>query len=213
MQMNRLRLLNLFVRHSLGIGGFVLILAACTGSDLETVENRDASGNLERFERRKKDFAKQGRYQRFSPDGKLIEEAFFKNDSLDGERRLFFPNGAVDVVEHYSNGVFAGKYLKYAENGALLLEQPFVNGQIEGVSIGYYPNGQIAEKVTFRDSEENGPFTEYYENGQLKAEGAYVPDEDGPLEDGELKEYDSTGTLVRIADCRRGVCITRWKQE
>ncbi len=203
MQTNRLRLFYLFL----------VILSACAGSGTETIENRDAEGNLVRFERRKKDFAKQGRYQRFHPDGQLAEEAFYKNDSLDGERRLFYPNGQVDVVEHYANGMFSGKYQKFREDGTLQLEQNFVNGQIEGESIGYFSNGKIAEKVAFKNSEENGPFFEYYDNGQPKAEGTYVPSEDGPLEDGELKEYDSTGTLVRIADCKLGICHTRWKKE
>ena len=192
---------------------FLSLFAACAGEAIETVENRDTYGNLERFERRKKDFAREGRYQRFNPEGKLLEEAHYRNDSLDGERRLFYTNGQVDVVEHYDNGTFSGKYQKFSDKGALMLEQVFEKGQIEGPSIAYYANGTVAEKVMFKNGEENGPFTEYYSSGVLKTEGGYVPGEDGPLEDGELREYDSTGTLVRIANCKRGICQTQWKKE
>ena len=71
---------------------FLLIFLSQTAcsSDVETVENRDDQGRMERFSRRKKDFAKQGLYQKFYPDGKLSEEAHFVNDSLEGvrERRI-----------------------------------------------------------------------------------------------------------------------------
>jgi antitoxin component YwqK of YwqJK toxin-antitoxin module len=69
------------------------------------------------------------------------------------------------------------------------------------------------EKVMLKDNVENGPFSEYYENGTLKTEGTYTPNEDGDgLEDGELKEYDENGQLIRIADCKLGMCLTRWKK-
>ena len=187
-------------------------MVACSGS-VEKVEDRNERGQLERFERRKKDFAKEGLYQRFDEKGVLLEEAHYKNDTLDGERKYFYPSGALESIEHYSNGIYHGKYLKYYDSGTLQVEQEFVSGALEGWSTAYYPNGVVKEKVTLVHNEENGPFTEFYENGQKKAEGRYVPGEDFPMEQGELKEYDETGQLVRIADCQSGICKTKWKKE
>lgn len=195
--------------------GFIWLFCplACVNSPVETVEHRNERGQMERFERRKKDFAKEGLYQRFSSDGGLLEEAHYRNDTLDGERKYFYPGGKPESTEQYQKGVYHGKYRKFYENGTLQLEQEFVNGVLEGLSIAYYPSGVVKEKVMLRDNAENGPFTEYYENGVLKAEGSYIPGEDLPLEQGELKEYDETGQLVRIADCQSGICRTRWKKE
>ena len=109
-------------------------------------------------------------------------------------------------------GTFEGKYQKFRPDGSLEIEQTYVHGALEGYSIRYYTNGQVEEKVMLKDSEENGPFTEYYPNGKLKAEGTYQYVEDSAVEQGELREYDSTGTLIRIADCDNGVCRTRWKK-
>lgn len=202
------------LRYFAALAGLCAGLLACSPPPAtETVEVRDPDGRLERYERRKSDYAKEGRYQRFSAEGGLVEEAFFKNDTLDGERKLFYPGGKVEIVETYRRGVFHGPYRRYYESGALYAEQTYVDGQLEGLSTVYYPNGQVKEKVVLEHNEENGPFTEYYENGALKAEGSYIPDEDGGLEQGELREYDSTGVLVRIADCERGVCRTRWRKE
>ncbi len=138
---------------------------SCINSPIEKVEHKNDQGQLERFERRKKDFAKEGLYQRFSEKGELLEEAQYSNDSLDGERKYF------------------------------------------------YANGKVKEKVMLHNNDENGPFTEYYENGAIKAEGNYIPGEDVPLEQGELREYDETGQLIRIADCQSGICHTKWKKE
>jgi len=194
-------------------GLFMLFQVFCTGNNLETVESRDAEGRLERWQRNKTDFAKEGLYQRFSPDGTIAEEAHYVRDSLDGERKFFFPNGRLESVEHYRNGVFHGKYRKYDENGNLLVEQEFADGAMQGLSLVYYPNGVLKEKYTIRDNEENGPFQEFYENGNIRTEGAYAPGKDGTAEQGELKEYDENGQLVRIADCRDGICLTKWKKD
>lgn len=189
-----------------------LFLNACQENAIETVETRTPEGQTERFQRRKKDFAKEGLYQRLSPQGQLLEEARYTNDSLEGERKYFFPNGAVESVESYRRGQYHGPYRKYYENGQLYLEQEFVNGAMQGISTIYFPNGKVREKVSIRDNEEDGPFQEYWENGNLHFEGTYTPGEDGSSEQGELKEYDEAGQLVRIADCNRGVCLTKWKK-
>jgi antitoxin component YwqK of YwqJK toxin-antitoxin module len=182
-------------------------------SPTEKTETRDAEGYLERFERRKKDFAKEGLYQKFSPNGTLIVEAHYQNDTLHGERKFFYPNGTMESTEYYVRGNYHGPYRKYYQDGQLELEQNFVNGSMQGLSLKYYPNGQLAEKVSVVDSDDNGPFWEYYENGKLKAEGFYVPTEDGEsVENGELKEYDEQGQLIRIAMCHNGMCNTTWKK-
>ena len=196
----------------LAAAGLLLALISCRQSNVETTETRDAEGRIERFQRRKTDFAKEGLYQKFAADGKLLEEAHYRNDTLDGERKYFYPNGAVESVERYQRGAYHGKYQKYYENGQLQVEQEFVNGAMQGFSLRYYPNGTLQEKVAIRDNEENGPFQEYWENGNLKTEGTYQPSEDGSLEQGEIREYDENGQLVRIADCNKGVCVTRWKR-
>lgn len=193
-------------------GLFVLFQTFCKKNPLETVETRDAEGYLERFQRRKTDFAKEGLYQKFAPDGKMLEEANYLNDTLEGERKYFFPNGAVESIERYRRGQYHGKYQKFYENGQLFVEQDFVNGAMQGFSLRYYQNGSLQEKVSIRDNEENGPFWEYWENGNLKTEGTYAPFRGESSEQGELKEYDENGQLIRIADCKNGICVTRWKK-
>lgn len=186
---------------------------ACNGISVETVEIKDDTGRLERFQRNKKDLSKEGLYQRYTADGKLELEAHYHQNLLQGEKKYFYPSGQLEVLENYQNDQLNGPYRKYYENGVLKIEQTFVQGLMQGQSIRYYPNGNVEERVTMKDSEEMGPFQEYYENGNLKAEGSYAPVADeSAVEQGELKEYDENGQLIRIADCTDGRCITRWKK-
>lgn len=185
------------------------LFPACQ-SDIETIEHRDEHGRLERYQRRKKDFAKEGLYQRFHEKGYLLEEAHYRNDTLDGERKFFHPNGKVERIEHFQNGVYAGKFQQFYENGQLQLEQEYVDGALEGLSTAWYPSGVMKEKVTLRENEENGPFTEWYENGKLKAVGSYI---DGDNEQDSLKLYDTLGQLERVLMCQMGACRTVWVRE
>jgi antitoxin component YwqK of YwqJK toxin-antitoxin module len=189
-----------------------LCCIAC--SKVETVEFRDDSGHLERYERLKKTYAKHGMYEKFGPNGQLILKARYQNDTLDGERIYFYPNGKTESVETFVRGIYHGPYRKYYDDGTLQVEQNYVNGAMEGWSLAYYPNGKLREKVMLKNNDENGPFFEYYENGVLQAEGQYGPDTNGdPAEQGILKEYDEKGQLVRTADCIDGRCTTRSKTE
>lgn len=185
---------------------------ACT-PDHETAWSTDDAGRKIQYVRRKKDFAKDGPYQKFYPNGVLLESANYVNDHLHGERKYFHPNGMLESEEHFNNGVYEGAYKKYFENGTLALEQNYLKGALEGQSVAYYPNGVVKERVTLKENEENGPFSEYYETGILKTEGFYVPGEDQPLEEGALKSYNEQGELIRIAKCKEGRCITQWKKE
>ncbi len=197
--------------RSLLFFAFFITLFACRQNDTGLVENVLADGSKERYERRLDNFAKHGRYQKFHPNGNIAEEAYYQNDVFHGERKLFYSNGTLETLETYQNGRFQGPFRHYYENGVQELELPYVDNQIEGISRAWYPNGVLKETVAFKASEENGSFVEYYENGNLKAEGTYAPGGDGPLEQGELKEYDEQGQLVRKAICTDGLCKTVWK--
>lgn len=187
--------------------------AFCTPNPLETTEAINDQGQLERWQRRKDNQAREGLFQRYSPEGVLLEEANYRAGALQGERKYFSPKGQLERIERYENGQLHGKFQSFYENGQLKIEQDFVQGALTGLSIRYYPDGKVQEKVQLKDNVEDGPFVEYHENGSLKTEGFYAPDAEGDgVEHGELKEYDTTGTLIRIADCTYGICLTRWKK-
>lgn len=194
-------------------GVMLLLLSYCAQDPLETVEQKNDRGQLERFQRRKDNQKREGLFQRYSAEGVLLEEAHYLADSLDGERKYFSASGQLESIERYQNNKIHGKFQAFYPDGKVKIEQDFVAGALTGFSIRYYPNGQIQEKVQLKNNVEDGPFVEYHENGQLKTEGNYAPNEEGDgLENGELKEYDESGQLIRVADCQNGMCLTKWKK-
>jgi antitoxin component YwqK of YwqJK toxin-antitoxin module len=186
----------------------ILTLAACHFSKTETIEKKDENGKLsERFERRTSDFAKEGKFQAFFPSGKLRQESYYRNDSIDGVQKFFYENGQVEIIEHLKNGSFEGKYQHFYPDGTLDNEGIYQNNEMTGAWVFHYKNGMIKEVVNFKKNEENGQFKEYYNNGILKTEGAYL---NGDNENGPLRMYDSLGMLVKTMDCDSGICRTSW---
>jgi antitoxin component YwqK of YwqJK toxin-antitoxin module len=187
-----------------------LLVACSAGPAVETVESTDAQGLRIVYQRQVDNYAREGRFERFDSAGQRIELAYYRHDTLDGPRVLFYPSGDTLSVETYRNGEFSGPYRAYHPNGTLRQVGQYAANAMTGEWVSFYPSGDRREVVQMADNLEQGPFTEWYDGGALKAEGAYL---DGDKEHGELRLYDSTGTLMRIMDCDRGMCFTRWRAD
>jgi antitoxin component YwqK of YwqJK toxin-antitoxin module len=189
----------------------VLLTFASCKEKLETVENKDENGHLiEVYTRRVSDYAKEGLYIRYDSEGKKIEQSHYQNDTLQGERLLYYSNEKPQYLETYVKGQHEGPYKAYYETGELELEGQYKDGVMTGKWRGFYKNSQLKEVVTFENNNENGPFIEYYPNGNLKAEGTY---KEGDQENGLLKLYDEQGQLERKMECNMGRCHTIWSRE
>jgi antitoxin component YwqK of YwqJK toxin-antitoxin module len=200
----------LLLRRIAGLLPLFLLAACANGPELETVESTDEQGLRIVYQRQVDNYAREGQFERFDAGGNRIELAGYRNDSLHGPRILFYPTGDTLSVETYRDGRFEGPYRAYFEDGTLRQVGQYADNVMTGPWISYYPSGERREVVQMANNLEQGPFTEWYDGGALKAEGQY---RDGDKEDGELRLYDSTGTLVRIMDCELGMCFTRWRAD
>lgn len=199
------------MKYSFVLGLVLLLLGACGKSaSLESVEQTDAYGYVEKFSRTQDSYARQGLYQKYTENGVLVEEANYTNDTLNGTRVLYYESGDTQIVENYDMGTFNGLYEVYHKSGGVDQRGTYQNNEMIGKWRRFYPNGQLMEEVSFENNEENGPFIEYYENGKLKAEGSYL---NGDNEHGELKLYNENGELIRKMNCENGICRTFWKAE
>ena len=186
-----------------------LVVMTCSNG-LVKVEQQDEFGNTIKYTKSKETNALQGTWVRLNPEKKKLEEAQYEGGVLNGKRILYYDSGQPEIIENYVNGTFEGLFQIFHENGKLKQEGIYKNGETIGKWKGYYKSGQLKEVVTFSNNMENGPFTEYHENGNLKTEGYYL---EGDNEDGLLKEYDETGTLIAKKECKKGICKTVWKKE
>ncbi len=178
-------------------------------ADVEQVKNLDIDGNTEEFQRKTEDYAKHGSYVKYGPNGQIMEEAFYINDTLHGSRVLYYENADTQIVETYDMGIFEGPFLAFYDNGQLELHGEYRNNITFGQWKKYYRTGELMEVVTFENNEENGPFIEYYQNGNIKAEGEYL---NGVHEHGLLKLYNEEGELIKKMECEKGICKTIWEK-
>lgn len=195
----------------------LLLIIACS-KPVEVIQEKDDSGKvLVEYERRKKDFAKHGWYKRYYEDGPQVhEEAQYKDNKLEGERKLYYKNGKPEAIEVYQNGVFEGAYKMYYPTGQMRQEGMYINGAMSGDWKFYQETSELKEVVYFKNNEENGPFKEYHKNGKLSIEGVY---EGGNYEVGELKKYDESGILFAKMNCeikmiagrKFSECKTTWE--
>jgi antitoxin component YwqK of YwqJK toxin-antitoxin module len=188
---------------------FAALFLGC--SDVETIENKDSNGVLlEKYSRRKDTFAKQGKFLAFHPNGRISEECWYENDTLHGERKLFYESGKIESVELQNHGLFEGIYKHYYENGQLSNEGRYVNNEMTGIWKRWYDTGELMEEVIFVHNNENGPFRLYHKNGQVEIDGNYIS---GDNDHGELKQYAENGEHLKTMFCHYGVCATIWSSE
>ena len=198
------------MNHGLFVLMALLVISIGCFEKIETTEVRNEAGQLEeRYEVDKASGSKEGSYARYR-DGKLIENATYHRDTLEGVRILYFDNGNKQIQETYAMGVYHGPYQSYYQSGQLKLEGQYQDGTMEGAWTKYYESGQIMEVVEMHANQENGPFIEYYETGKLKAEGTYL---EGDNEDGELRLYNEEGVLEKKMQCDAGICHTTWTND
>lgn len=207
-----IRFMKMKFRALVGFAFLICCFFACEKKRLVEIKNNTGIV-IERFQLIKQNGneLKDGYFQKYDESGNLIELSIFKNGKLNGIRKLYM-NSKLQSEEFRLNDQFHGPYKAYFPNGNLQLEANYTNDVMTGDVKVYYVSGQLKEIVRFADSVEDGPFVEFYENGKLKAEGIYKQLE-GPVEDGELKLYDTTGTLIKIMNCDLGKCSTKWLKD
>lgn len=160
------------------------------------------------------DSLKQGAFLRFDRlGGDTIEHANYKNDTLDGVRRIY-TKGLLEVEEYYRSGILDGPYTTFYDNGQVQIESSYKEGVMSGILKKYYPTGTLEEKVTMKDNVENGPFVAYHPNGKIHWRGTFI---NGDNEIGLLEGYDTLGQLVRKMDCGvfhdKYICQDIWTRE
>ena len=64
--------------------------------------------------------------------GRVLEEAFYKDGRLDGERRLYGDDGTLLRSETHAGGVLDGMVREFAPDGTKRLEAEYRAGRLEG---------------------------------------------------------------------------------
>ncbi|MGB1031513.1 MAG: toxin-antitoxin system YwqK family antitoxin, partial [Flavobacteriales bacterium] len=141
-----------------------------------------------------------GTYKVYYSNGKVAEEAVYRNGEKDGPWRQYFESGKLRGEGTSSTGHFEGKVIYYHPNGVKLIEGEYVRGMKDGTWIKYTSGGDIEVVSSFKMGDlkaercENGEFMKYFANGIPESEYVYV---DGK-KDGPFTEWYEQGEFVQV---------------
>jgi antitoxin component YwqK of YwqJK toxin-antitoxin module len=167
------------------------------------------------------------------PDGKLKSEATYEKGEAEGRMVFYYPKGNREIEGNLVNGDRDGTWIYYNADGTIQLQILYARGQVvkerkeNGTFREYYDDEQVQSEVIYKKGKREGKFTEYYGNGRWtmkpvpsdsevstpaevervlegqtkKREGTYVND----LLEGEVKEYDENGKLLKVTRYVGGV--------
>ena len=167
----------------------------------------------------------QGPNKSWFASGKPKSEATYVNGEAEGRMTFWFPDGKKEIEGNAVNGDRDGTWFYFNPDGTLQLQALYAKGELvkerkeNGSFKEYYDDEQLMSETTYKKGRREGAFTEYYDNGtwvvkpmapdpelgtpgdvervlegqKKKREGTYAND----LLDGEVKEYDENGKLLR----------------
>lgn len=153
---------------------------------------------------------KHGKWQFFTYDGVLEEEAFYYRNRLHGKRVFYYPNKQVKQESYFNFNVPDSSYKEFTENGTLQIKGQFELGSPVGRWEYYYPDGspksienvsndtiylmeyweeQAPHKKTIQNG--NGKLVSYYVDGVVKESYTFQ----NGLKTGPFEERTANGVL------------------
>lgn len=168
-----------------------------------------------------------GTFYEFWINGNNRTKGELKNGIFEGDFVFYFENGNIKETGKMTDGNKSGIWKKYYDNGAIECEGEYIDGKYNGKWIFWYESGkqnvpveingytlnatsdkelpkQKKAEMNFKNDLENGLVTIWYENNQIFRQGKYI---DGKR-DGEWKEWNEEGALVKKGKFKKGALIS-----
>lgn len=96
----------------------------------------------------------------------IMNIEFYKNGTLDGNKKVFYPNGAIAEETNYKLGVKNGLSKTFSDKGKLIDEHSYKNGQFNGLASYYDGNGNKLYEGTYKEGKRVGIW-KFYDNNKV----------------------------------------------
>jgi antitoxin component YwqK of YwqJK toxin-antitoxin module len=146
-------------------------------------------------------FAADGKYREFHPNGKPFIEGQFAEGRQVGEWTYYFDNGQINRKATFKDGKLDGKWDVLREDGTLAGKRSFKDGKRDGDWITYDPTGkQPISEEHYANGEEDGEWKTWYPNGQLRQQVTFKAGK----REGMGGEWDDKGNKLVEANYKNG---------
>ena len=115
-----------------------------------------------------------GPIRRYHQNGKLLMEAYLRDDTPDGKVIYYYESGNKEEEQTYVNGKKNGEYRHYFEDGQLHKISEFKDGKEDGRTEEFYQNGKRNTLYYQKNGERHGPWEWYNTNGIPEQRITYV---------------------------------------
>jgi len=167
----------------------------------------------------------QGPFEQYFDNGQVKHRATYQQGEPEGMVTYFFPSGRKEIEGRMVNGDRDGTWYYFNEDGTVQIQVLYRQGEYvkdrkeNGTFKEYYDDEKVKSETTYKAGKKEGRFTEWNDDGawvtrpvKLGPEGMEKGDVERVLEgqtkkregtyrndllDGEVKEYDEHGKLVR----------------
>ena len=137
---------------------------------------------------------KQGYWQYRPENENVVMDVFFRNDTMQGDCKVYDATGRLVETCRYQNGKLNGYFRKYTENEKLQEEGCYDDGALIGIHKTYWKNGNLHIFSVYVAGDLDGPYIEYAENSKLKIQSTF---QDGKKA-GSEKIYTRDGKIAVI---------------
>lgn len=193
-----------------------------TGRLIKMVELKNGTETEEKWINRLVNGKKEGLWQTYDANGKLISQEIYKNGELvkdDSNPNVFFtfekefhPNGVLKAQYAIQNGMKNGIQSNFDEQGQQLVSEVYKNdtlvssgwftkeGSKDSLWQTFYPNGNLLSKGNYVNGKKEGVWTYYFPNQKIEQKGRYKDD----LPTSEWVWYYPNGQIRRIEHFFKG---------
>jgi antitoxin component YwqK of YwqJK toxin-antitoxin module len=108
---------------------------------------------------------KQGRWEFYDSEGRLIRFENYKDNMLNGESKVYFANGQVSHEMVYVNDKMNGAFTEYTVDGKISKKGSYKDGMYDGAIVVNYESGKKKEEGKFVNGMRDGGWNFYLETG------------------------------------------------
>jgi antitoxin component YwqK of YwqJK toxin-antitoxin module len=142
---------------------------------------------------------KQGRWVKHFPNGSIMYEGRFKNNTPYGEWKRYHEAGGIKAILQYNEAndsvkarlfeaaahpVAEGKYFKEKKEGLWIYyagtvkvtEEHFVNGRKNGLGRKFYSTGELLEESAWKNNQKEGKYQAFFQSGKPYLQCMYQND-------------------------------------
>ena len=190
-------------------------IAAPTVVTRETVREKYDDNVTMRIERdvahySDNNFAADGNYREYHPNGKPFIEGKFSNGRQQGEWIYYFENGTVNRKATYVDGKPSGTWEVHRADGTLAAKRAFKDGVRDGEWVTYDATGkQPLTEEHYASGKPDGVFKTWFANGKPKQEGGFKQGK----RDGTTAEWNDKGEKIleaQFSDDKLNGTMTRY---